>query len=578
MKRKLTAILAVFLAALILCGSTSPTDLLQRGIEKVGAVYVEETEADYQEYEVRFDDMRYERPDPAAFHTLAERLFAILESEGGYRQTIALLDELFTLYYSASTMMTLADIHSCQDLTDAFWAEEYSACFSATTEISQVMEDVYLACGASPYGERLERDYFGEGFMAEYGEDAESMLSEKYVRLLEQENELIAEYRELVAEPVIMLDGKDQPFYDALNDTRTQEEINAVYHAYYDKYNPLVGDLYLRQIEVRKAQAAELGYDSYAEMMYDIGFDRDFTIADGHAFVESVKKWILPVYERCMDFAHQDALLESYIEEEDLCRVLEAVARGLGGEVKQAHDFMLRNGLYDLAMSGKKANMSFQTYLDSYDAPFLFANPFGDMEDIITVTHEFGHYVEAYISYGAYRSMDLAEVFSQAMQFLALNQLGSVLGPEGVEDMRLLNCYDILSTLVWQSAYAEFEERAYAMQEPTVEKLNALMDEIGREYGLNDSEDPDFGCSWIDITHFIEQPFYVISYPVSACCALEIYERELADSTGLAEYLRLVESEEIGLVGAAEEAGLQNPVTDARVQAVASFLENLLAA
>ena len=561
MKKKLTAILAVLLATVLLCGNASPVGLTE-----------------YEETEVRFEDMAYERPDPAAFQALADQMVQMLEESAGYRRIIEKLDILFAQYIYAGTMLTLADIHSCQDLTDEYWAEEYGACLSALTEINQTMEDVYLACGASPYAERLEREFFGEGFMAEYGEDAESMLSEEYVRLMEQENELIAEYRELVAAPVIFWRGEEQQLFDAFYAAETEEDLNAIYRAYYDKYNPLLGDLYLRMMEVRKAQAKELGYDSYADMMFDIGFDRDFTIADGHAFIESVKTHLLPVYARWMDFERQSELVESYVEEEELYHVLEAVAHGLGGEVAQAHDFMLRNGLCDLAMSDTKADMSYQTYLDWYDAPFLFANPYGDMDDIITVTHEFGHFAEAYISYGAYRSMDLAEVFSQTMQFLALGKLGDVLGPDGVEDLRLLNLYSTLDTLVWQSAYAEFEERAFAMEGPTVEKLNALMDEIGNEYGLNENGDPDFGRSWTDITHFFEQPFYVISYPVSACCALEIYERELADGSGLDEYLRLVDSEEIGLVGAAEAAGLQNPVTDARVQDVAVFLEKQFAA
>ena len=561
MKKRLTVILALLLAAVLLCGSAYPAEF-----------------SEYDDSEVHFDDMRYERPDAEAFRALADRLIQMLSESAGFRRTVGQLGTLLMMYYQASTMLTLADIHSCQDLTDPYWTAEYSECQSALTEIRQIMEDVYLACGASPYAERFEREYFGEGFIAEYGEDAESMLSEDYVRYLEQENELIRRYRELVGSPVITLGGEEVPLYDMLYAAETEDELNAVYQAYYDQYTPLLGELYLQLMQVRKAQAAELGYESCAEMMYDIGFDRDFTIADSHAFIESVKTRLIPVYARHMDTRRRSELMETYVEEDELYRVLEAAAHGLGGEVAQAHDFMLRNGLCDLAMSDTKANMSFQTYLDYYDAPFLFVNPYGDMDDIITVTHEFGHYAEAYISYGAYRSMDLAEVFSQAMQFLALDKLGDVLGAKRLEELRLLNLYDILNSLVWQSAYAEFEERAYDMPEPTVEKLNALMEEIGREYGIYDGSDPVFGCSWTDITHFFEQPFYVISYPVSACCAVEIYERELKDGTGLQEYLRLVESEQIGILGAAEEAGLQNPLTDARVQDIEAFLDAQFAA
>ena len=549
-------------AALFLCGSALPNGWYSE---------------DGAEVTLRFDDMPYERPDPSAMRALTAQLHTVLRSEGGYRKTVALLGELFTRYYRANTMLTIADIHSCQDLTDAYWAAEYGECLSALTDIEQIMEEVYLACGASPYGDRLEREFFGEGFLAEYGEDAESTLSENYVNLINQENELLLAYRELMAAPTINVRGTEVPLSDALYDAWGVRDYNNLLNTYYEKYNPILGDLYLRLMELRKAQAKELGYASYAEMMFDIGFDRDFSVAEGRAFIDSVKRYLLPVYQNRMDEERQSQLMEGYVSEDQLYGVLETVAHGLGGEIAQAYDFMRRNELCDLAMSDVKADISYQTYLDDYDAPFLFVNPYGDRSDVITVTHEFGHYAEAYISYGAYRSMDLAEVFSQSMQFLALEKLRGVLGEYGVAELRMLNLYDILETLIWQSAYAEFEDRAFAMEDPSVEKLSALMDEIGAAYGIGEGDD-SFGLTWVDITHFFEQPFYVISYPVSGICALEIYEHELADGTGLADYLRLVDSEEIGIIGAAEEAGLQNPLTDARVQEIAAFMEAQFAA
>ena len=563
MLKKLTAVLAVLLAAMMLCGAALPNGWYNE---------------DGTDVPLRFSDMPYERPDLDAMRVLADRLTVILESGAGYRRAVELLDQLFTDYYSANTMCTIADIRSCQNLTDDYWAAEYGACMSMLPQINQIMEDVYLACGASPYGERLEREYFGEGFMAEYGEDAESMLSQRYVDLIEQENELLVTYREIVALPTVQVNGVEVPVSDVLYDVWGEGDYNSLLDAYYEKYNPILGELYLRLLELRKAQAQELGYGSYAGMMFDIGFDRDFSVEEGRAFLESVKTHILPVCTRRMDRDRYDDLMEGYVSEDQLYGVLETVSHSLGGEIAQAYDFMRAHELCDLAMSDVKADMSFQTYLDDYDAPFLFANPYGDRTDVVTVTHEFGHYAEAYMSYGIYRSIDLAEVFSQAMQYLSLNKLRGVLGEQGTNELRLLNLYDTLDTLVWQSAYAEFEDRAYAMPEPTVEKLNALMEDIGREYGLNPENDPGFKLWWIDVVHLFEQPFYVISYPVSACCALEIYEHELRDGSGLHDYLRLVDSEEIGIIGAAKRAGLQNPVTDERVRDVADFMDRQLAA
>ena len=563
MKKKVTALLALVFALVFLCGSALPNGWFR---------------ADGSDEVLRFDDMPYERPDAAAFRGIAEKTIRTMRDGGGYRRTVAMLDELFSRYYSMNTMASIADIRSCRNLADEYWAAEYAACLSALTEIGDIMEDVYLACGASPYGERLEREYFGPGFMAEYGENAEEKLSEAFTALAEQENALLVEYRNTVAEPMISVHGVEVPLYDVMYDVWGQRDYDNLMNAYYEKYNPILGDLYLRLMSVRKAQAKELGYGSYAEMMFDIGFDRDYSVEEGRAVIESVKRWIVPAYARLMDGEKQAELLEGYISDAQLYGALETVARGFGGEIGQAYDFMRRNSLSDLTMSDSKADMSFTTYLDDYEAPFLFVDPYGDRSDIVTVTHEFGHYAEAYISCNAYRSMDLAEVFSQAMQLLSLRPLRDVLGEQGVEQLRLLNMYEFLDTFLWQTLYAEFELRAYALENPRAADLNALMWELYKEYGLDTIWSQESTVDWIDITHFFEQPFYVISYPVSACCALELYERELQESgKGLESYLQLADSDQIGIVEAAGEAGLQNPITDARVQQVAAFLEGQLA-
>ena len=158
MKKKVTALLALVFALVFLCGSALPNGWFR---------------ADGSDEVLRFDDMPYERPDAAAFRGIAEKTIRTMRDGGGYRRTVAMLDELFSRYYSMNTMASIADIRSCRNLADEYWAAEYAACLSALTEIGDIMEDVYLACGASPYGERLEREYFGPGFMAEYGENAE---------------------------------------------------------------------------------------------------------------------------------------------------------------------------------------------------------------------------------------------------------------------------------------------------------------------------------------------------------------------------------------------------------------------
>ena len=566
MKRKLCVIVAVLLSASLLGGFTMTQDY-QEGVPGFPS-------AGGTEELCRFSEMPYVRPDLAAFEEAAEEIETALDAGVSFHGLVKLLDKLQALYDTACTMYTIADIRNCRDLTDEFYAEEYAWCLPASAEIERIMERVLLLCGASEYGPRLEREYFWEGFLEEYGPEAESMLTEEYVELAAQEGGLIARYRSLTARPVFEFDGEDMVFPDALNDARSYREYQRMLEAYYDQYNPLLGELYLQLVQVRRQEAELLGYGSAADMMFDIGYARDYTAAEASAFLSSVQKELVPLYLRYGSSEVRDWLLEESIEEETLFAVLDTIGAHAGQSAEELWQLMRRYELVDLEMNGNKADMSFQTWLNSYGVPFLFINPYGDLSDIITVAHEFGHCLEAYESGIAYRSIDLAEVFSHAMQFLAMDMLEEEFGREAVDQLLMMNLLDALDAYIQQCAFAEFEQQVYAMEEPTLEKLNDLSLRLAIKYGYYDGEsEAYYAMSWIGIPHFFEQAFYVLSYPVSMGTALEIYELELAQKgAGLERYHALVAAGHTGIIGAAEEVGLKNPIMPERVSEIAAFL------
>ena len=101
-----------------------------------------------------------------------------------------------------------------------------------------------------------------------------------------------------------------------------------------------------------------------------------------------------------------------------------------------------------------------------------------------TVSKNGGHLAS---SLGAVEiAMALAEVFSQAMQFLSLRPLTAALGEQSVAALRQLNLYDVLDTFLWETLYAEFEFRAFRLENPSTADLNALMWSLFREYGLDE--------------------------------------------------------------------------------------------
>lgn len=572
MNKKFSCVLALMLCVSLLCGCGAPGALA--GLSS----------SDREDYAVRelcaFEDMPYERPDLDALEDMAAQLEEALAGKASYRKVTKLLDEVYGMYNSFETMATIADIRNCQDLSDEFYAGEYAWCLAAQAEVDQIMEAVYLSCGASRLAERLAEEYFWDGFLEEYGPENESLLTDEYVELVGRESELISQYRSLTINPVIEIDGEEWFFADWLYNAQTDEELSRGYDAYYDKYTPLLGEIYIQLVELRKEEARLLGYDSYAQLQFELGYGRDFSVEDSDRFVSCIRDNLVPL-ARSLDRAGvRDQVWYSLADQSDLEEVLEITADTLGWQAREAYRFMTRYHLCDLAPGENKAQMSFQSYLNDYEAPFLFINPYGNSQDILTVTHEFGHYVESFASYNAYRTMDLAECFSQAMQYLALEPMRELYIDEEVDNLLRMNLLDTLDTYLQQASFAAFEREVFEEEELSVEKLNALSLQLAIDFGYYDGFNENyFAKSWVDVTHFFEQPFYVISYPASAGVALEIYEMELAEpGTGFEKFRELIEAENPGLVGATEEAGLQNPLTETRVVEIANFLEEQLAA
>ena len=573
MKKKRLIILSLLLTVCLLCGcGSAPGALL--GL-------LSSQREDYAARELcRFSDMPYERPDVGAMRGKAAEIEKALNGNARFRRVTELLDEFFALYDTANTMTTIADIRNCQDLTDEYYAAEYAWCSAAQAEISQITEEVYLACGSSRFAERLEKDYFWEGFLEDYGPESESMLTDAYVALAARESELIAQYRSLTSNPTIEIDGEEWFFGDWIYNAENDLELSLGYDAFYDKYNPILGDIYIQLVELRKEEAKLLGYDSYAEMQFELGYGRDFDVSESDRFTDCVREILVPLSRRLEDSGIRNSIWYSLVDEEDLEDLLEAVAYGLGEDAREAYAFMKKYELYDLRISSEKSDMSFMDYLSDYEAPFLFISPYGNSQDILTVTHEFGHYLESFISFNSYRTMDLAECFSQAMQYLALEPMREIFADEEVDNLLQMNLLDTLDTYVQQASFAAFEREVFEAEELDVESLNALCLELAKEYGYYDGVSENYYAkSWIDIPHFFEQPFYVISYPASAGVALEIYELELSKpGAGVEKYLELAESEESGIISAVEEAGLHDPLSRERVQEIADFLERELSA
>lgn len=528
-----------------------------------------------------FDNMEYTRPDVQSLYQDFEQLTAAVE-EGADADTILnTYYSVYDRYYSFYTMDAMANIRYSADTTDSFYRTEYDFCEAAAPEMEKRLEAFYKACAASPARQALEQAYFGQDYFAQY-DDYSLYTNETYLALAQQEEALLAQYRAALESPTVFYDGREQSYDELLRSAEDYQTYYGILQAYYSQYNPSVGDIYLALIRVRGQIARCLGYDTYADYCYDCVYERDYTPQQGADYIEQVRRELVPLYGALVyddDFA---GLQFTAADSEAIFFALKQAVTAMGGTAQEAFAFMEAYGLYDITQSDRKADTSFTTYLYSYEAPYLLLDSQGTEEDLLTFAHEFGHFADDYAHYHGLGDLETAETFSQAMEYLALCYLQAAPGGSTVEELKRLKLADTLETFVTQAAFGDFENRVYALSEDqlTLEAVNGIYRQITKDYGFYTQEfDFYYSQGWIDIPHFFESPYYVISYCLSADAALQICCLE--DGTqgdGLEKYNELLNmNTEGGIQAVLAAAGLENPLKVGKIKEICDFFRQSLA-
>ena len=536
-------------------------------------------EREYEPYleQIPFSEMEYIPPQAepvqegyASVQTLVEQGSADAE------EIVAAFEEVYEEHLFFNTMHSLSYIRYSLNLNDSYYDEEYNRCEELSPLLNQAQEKCYVAMSESPLREELEEAYFGEDFFLFY--DQHRVYSEdSVVRLMQEESAIESEYLALQNDPTIVWKGTETSVDDLLADSSLPyQEYLQVYRAYYDKYAPLSAELYARLIRVRKEIAGELNYDSYADFAYSYLYERDYTAAQVADYCDEIAEELPSLL---LTAIMAQAELPGKDVEESLSLFRDTV-ESFGGVLKTAYEFMEDYGLWDTTISSAKLPGSYMTYLNSYEMPFLYVSPNETLGDLLTLCHEFGHFTDGFVNCGGFTSIDCAEVFSQSLEYLALNRAD--LNPDERTTLERSKAADSVMVFLTQACYAEFEALAYELPEDklTAQGLNDLFMECNRKYGISNlymGMEDLLAPGWVDVQHFFIAPFYVISYCVSNDTALQVYQRELASGDGLQLYYELLcQPTESSLLELTEAAGLDSPFTEGRIREIADFLEDQL--
>lgn len=525
-----------------------------------------------------FSSVEYERPDMDAITAQYEKTIAMHTDGTDLSTLMQELDTCYGMYQHFDTMSTVAEIRSYIDMTDTYYADEAAWCLNAGAEMDQLFERLVIASANCDLAQELEKQFWGDGLIDAYGGIEEGTYDDGYVALAQRESDLLVQYRAQIAEATVNFRGKETSFSTLCADeTLTDDELAEVYALYYEKYNPILGEIYIDLVAVRQELADYLGFDSYEDYAYEWLYERDYTPAEAEKFLSDIRACLAPLYRELDIEGCWNSVQYEQADENATYQAVKTAAEAMGGDIQKSFDQMEASELYDITISENKYDISYQTYLSEYDLPFILVKTYGYNDDSISMAHEFGHFVDAYMNYNATDSLELSEVFSHSMEYLMLRYL-----PETeVGDLERLELLNTLDTYTQQAGFAEFEHRVYAIpaEELTVEMLNEISAGIAADYGYGTPDSGvDYARCWIDVTHFYEYPFYVVSYCVSADTAFQIYCMELEEpGRGLAAFNDLLPREHAGFLETIlAQSELDNPFAAGRMEETAQVIRSLL--
>ena len=554
LKKRLIALLLALVMLVSLCGCDiydvyDIYDAFFAEDDKNAAELISKTGNGGRDNIVSFDEMEYSRPDIDALEAKAQDVEDLLGNFFKVKDVVAELDKFVDLYNNFYTMMNLACVRYDMDTTDEFYFEEYSFCTEASGDIEYLTDELLLACSNSSMCDYLDKHFFG-GLLAEQYSVIDGTgytPSDELAELERKEAELENDYSELYASYSGDFDnGK------------------------FKKPNAEIAKIYIELIKLRHDIAEQRNMKSYEELAY-LDNGRDYTAADLDGYIKAIKQYIVPLYKKADGKGMYGRSLVSAMSPKTALSTVTGTVEGLNKDIDEALGYMLKYKLYDTRMSDGKYDQSYVLYLNDYDSPFMFCSPSGYSDTVLTIVHEFGHYVDGYLNYGLNDSIDTSEVFSQGMEYLLLCNM------DDAEQLTRYKMLDELELYAYQACLNEFEHRAYALDEKelTVAKLNALYSELLEEYCVSDDYK---GLDWISVTHLFTSPFYVISYCVSDSAAFELYNMELKEpGSGLEMYMKLLdESTNYDFLDLLEECGMRSAISADTVKEIADTLSDKL--
>ena len=433
-----------------------------------------------------------------------------------------------------------------------------------------------------------------------YAHTSDEELEQQYLDTVEIRTEANDAYLQMVRRVYL----SDSPAKDSLFEDWTQEEIDSLL-AYDEEiaklqqrnaeieveYRAATDDekkikLYIEFIKNNNKIAKYYGYDNYYTYAYERVYDRDYGIEELEQMRQYAKTELTNLYNN----AYNNFYTSFYSrltrkEQQDVQNFLYANYNTLPKDYIGIYMDAVPDSLAEALEDMLDHDSLFTTATDAMEG--AFTTMIGDRSycyfgpgywGASTVIHEGGHYYASLYSDLGSIPLDLAEVHSQANEWLFFTAMKKNINANvrnALVDYKIYN--DVAMAMVCLMV-DEFEQRVYSanLKGFTAEDFDAIMADIAKEYFVNgdvNEQLTDMNYYWRMVV--VDQPIYYISYAVSGFAAISLFTVADKDfDAAVAMYQKLCEEPvlDAGFLGNLRAVGIHSPFDEAFYQALKELI------
>jgi oligoendopeptidase F len=340
--------------------------------------------------------------------------------------------------------------------------------------------------------------------------------------------------------------------YFKSNDRTLRESIYRQIQARRAEDETELNKLYGELIALRHQVALNTGFKNYRDYKHEELGRFDYSVQDCYNFQDAIQQHIVPLVKQ-NEQARKDALkldvyrpwdkevdaegkepLKPFTTGEDLAAKTIECFNTIDPYFGECITIMQNIKRLDLESRIGKAPGGYNYPLMETDVPFIFMNAVGLHRDMVTMVHEGGHAVHAFLAADLelteFKSTpsEVAELASMSMELISMEHWEPFFpNPDDLKRAKKEQLNDVLKGLPWIASIDKFQHWIYTNPKHTLEERYAYWMQISKDFGTGVVDysglENNLQRSWQAQLHLYEVPFYYIEYGMAQLGAIAMW-------------------------------------------------------